>query len=92
MNHYRKHQGTPAYHSTSALNGHPATYRVTRAMRTPAEIERENQERAFKNGFLLGFALAALIACAVLWFWVIPTMDGAVQQAQQAVSYTAVAA
>ena len=61
-------------------------------MRTPAEIARENQMRAFKLGAMLGFAVAALVFALILWLWVIPTMDGAVQQARQAVSYVAVAA
>ena len=72
MSFYTK-QGTPAYHSKSALSGHAAKRSVTRRMTVPAEIERENQMRAFKLGAMLGF---------VLWGWVIPTMDAAVATAQ----------
>ena len=55
-------------------------------MRIPAEIERENQERAFKWGLALGFAAACLIFGIILWVWVIPTMDAAVATAQGMVS------
>jgi hypothetical protein len=51
-------------------------------MRIPAEIERENQMRAFKAGLLLGIGVAALVCGLILWLWVIPTMDAAVATAQ----------
>ena len=54
---YRKQPGTPTYHSTSTRKGQQAKPSVTRTMRIPAEIERENQMRAFKTGAMLGFAL-----------------------------------
>lgn len=81
-----RNQGTPNHHVASALNGQPASYRVSRPMRIPAEIERENQERAFKWGLALGFAAACLIFGIILWVWVIPTMDAAVATAQGMVS------
>lgn len=77
-----RNQGTPNRQVVSALKGQPASYRVTRPMRIPAEIERENQARAFKNGLLLGFAGACLIFGIILWAWVIPAMDAAVATAQ----------
>ena len=88
----KKYPGTPNYHIASARKGQQAKPSVPRPMRTPAEIARENQMRAFKLGAMLGFAVAALVFALILWLWVIPTMDGAVQQARQAVSYVAVAA
>lgn len=38
----------------------------------------------FKAGLLAGFSISALIFCALLFLWVIPTMDGAVDMAMQA--------
>lgn len=82
MTKQKKYPGTPTYHSTSARKGQQAKPSVTRTMRMPAEIERENQMRAFKTGAMLGFAVAALIFGLILWLWVIPTMDAAVATAQ----------
>lgn len=46
---------------------------------------KEQQEASqFKAGVLVGFLAATLVFLAVLWLWVIPTMDGAVATAQQA--------
>lgn len=78
----RKQPGTPNYHIASARNGRQAKTSVTRTMRIPAEIERENQMRALKVGFLAGFAVAAIIFGAILWLWVIPTMDAAIDTAR----------
>lgn len=82
MTKQKKYPGTPTYHSTSARKGQQAKPSITRTMRIPAEIERENQMRAFKTGAMLGFAVAALIFGLILWLWVIPTMDAAVATAQ----------
>ena len=82
MTKQKKYPGTPTYHSTSARKDQQAKPSVTRTMRIPAEIERENQMRAFKTGAMLGFAVAALIFGLILWLWVIPTMDAAVATAQ----------
>lgn len=82
MTKQKKYPGTPTYHSTSARKGQQAKPSVTQTMRIPAEIERENQMRAFKTGAMLGFAVAALIFGLILWLWVIPTMDAAVATAQ----------
>ena len=86
---YSTKEGTPTYHSTSARNGRQAANSVSRqtrmpaqTMRIPAEIERENQMRAFKAGLLLGIGVAALVCGLILWLWVIPTMDAAVATAQ----------
>lgn len=82
MTKQKKYPGTPVYHNLSARNGRQATHSVTRPMRVPAEIERENQMRAFKSGLLLGVGVAALVCGLILWLWVIPTMDAAVATAQ----------
>lgn len=89
MTKQKKYPGTPTYHSTSARNGRQAANSVTRqtrmpahVMRIPAEIQRENQMRAFKAGLLLGVGVAALVCGLILWLWVIPTMDAAVATAQ----------
>lgn len=78
----KKYPGTPVYHNLSARKGQQAKPSVTRPMRIPAEIERENMMRAFKTGVMLGFAVAALIFGLILWLWVIPTMDAAVETAK----------
>ncbi len=82
MTKQKKYPGTPVYHNLSARKGQQAKPSVTRTMRIPAEIERENQMRAFKTGLMLGFALAALVFGLILWLWVIPTMDAAVETAK----------
>lgn len=46
----------------------------------------------FKAGVMVGFLMASMVFLAVLWLWVIPTMDQAVQQAQQAASCGVVSA
>lgn len=56
--------------------------------RRAAQPERSQ----FKAGVMVGFLAAMIIFLAVLWLWVIPTMDVAVHQAQQAVSYGTVSA
>lgn len=86
MTNQKKYPGTPAYHSMSTRNGRQATHSVTRQMRIPAEIERENQTRAFKAGLVLGIGIASLVFGLILWLWVIPTMDAAVATAQGMVS------
>lgn len=56
--------------------------------RRAAQPERSQ----FKAGVLVGFLAAMIIFLAVLWLFVIPTMDVAVRQAQQAASYGVVSA
>lgn len=46
---------------------------------------RDAEERGLKTGFLLGLCVGLLACGLVLWLWVIPTMDGAVEMARQAV-------
>lgn len=78
----KKYPGTPNYHIASARKGQQAKQSVPRQMRTPGEIERENQMRAFKCGLMIGVGAAALVFGLILWLWVIPTMDAAVAAAQ----------
>ena len=82
MTNARKQPGTPNYHIASARKGQPAKANIPRHLRTPADLERENQMLAFKCGLMLGFGAAALILGLVLWLWVIPTMDAAVDMAK----------
>lgn len=88
----RKQPSAPNYHIASARKGRQAKATIPRALKTPADLARDNRKKAFKCGLMLGFAGAALIFALILWLWVIPTMDGAVRQARQAVSYGAVSA
>lgn len=81
----KKYPGTPIYHNVSARNGLRAKHSVTRQIRIPAEIERKNLKRALAIGAMLGFIASAAVFGAVLWGWVIPTMDAAVATAQGAV-------
>lgn len=56
--------------------------------RRAAQPERSQ----FKAGVMVGFLMASMVFLAVLWLFVIPTMDQAVQQAQQAASCGVVSA
>ncbi len=53
------------------------------ARRRPTAREMQDASM-FKLGVMVGFAAAALICIAVMYLWVIPTMDGAVETARQA--------
>lgn len=85
MNHYTR-QGTPNHHVASAHAGHMATASVSRRGDLPIDFLREKQKKAFREGLLVGFCGAVLIFAALLWLWVIPTMDGAVGAAMGALS------
>lgn len=80
----KKYPGTPNYHIASARKGQQAKQSVSRQMRTPGEIARENQMRAFKCGLMLGAGAVAIVCCLILWLWVIPTMDASIAAAQGA--------
>lgn len=87
MNRNQKHPGTPTYHSRSARKGRQAKPIVTQTGDLLSYQQRRYEEqlsRNFKCGLMLGFAAAALAMCALLWLWVVPTMDGAVNSAQAA--------
>ena len=49
----------------------------------PTAKEQLDMSR-FKAGVMVGFLAATLVFLAVLWLWVIPTMDGAVATAKAA--------
>ena len=78
----KKYPGTPTYHSTSARSGRQATFSVPRHDLIHEEFERESRARAFGVGALVGFAISAVAFAAVLWLWVMPTMNAAVEAAQ----------
>lgn len=55
----------------------------------PFEVKRPTAKEQlgmshFRAGVLVGFLAAMLVFLAVLWLWVIPTMDGAVATAKAA--------
>lgn len=52
----------------------------------------QSERSQFKVGVMVGFLMASMVFLAVLWLFVIPTMDQAVQQAQQAASCGVVSA
>ncbi len=89
----RKKASAPSYQLDGA--------RMDRAANGAANIipfERRDRPTAkemhdadmFKLGVMVGFAAAALICIAVMYLWVLPTMDGAVAAAQQAYQMSAV--
>lgn len=81
--------GAPSYQLVSARS--PQRRGVTiiqQRQRQPQRRGRVPLSQDFKAGLFLGFAAAALVCSAVLWLWAIPTVDGAVEQARQAASYS----
>ena len=80
-----RYAGTPTNHSKSARTSTRTPRIVSReGYRLPAQEQSDRQKDAFKAGLLLGITVTALTMCALLWFWIIPTMDGAVHSAQAA--------
>ena len=88
----RKKAGAPCYRTSGTryanASKEAATIMPFEGKRQTAQPERSQ----FKAGVMVGFLAAMIIFLAVLWLWVIPTMDVAVHQAQQAVSYGTVTA
>lgn len=96
MTNQKKYPGTPAYHSMSARKGQPATHSVTRSYEIPrikciyppgkCPLINGGYDRirndSFKTGLLLGIGAAALVFALILWLWVMPTMNAAVEAAQ----------
>lgn len=72
---YSTKEGAPTYHSQSA-HSRTATKSVTR---------RERYVTDFTAGLMIGLLVATAAFLVVLWAWVIPTMDGAVAAAAEAV-------
>lgn len=90
----RKKASAPCYHTSGAryvaASKEAATIIPFEGKRPTAQEQLERSQ--FKAGVMVGFLAALMIFLAVLWLWVIPTMDAAVHQAQQAASYGAVPA
>lgn len=88
----KKRAGAPCYRTSGTRY---ATASKEAATIIPFDGRRQTAQpecSQFKAGIMVGFLAAAAIFLAVLWLWVIPTMDVAVHQAQQAVSYGVVSA
>lgn len=88
----KKKASAPSFHTSGTRQNSPS-YEGTSII--PFEGKRptaqEQLERSqFKAGVMVGFLAALVIFLAVLWLWVIPTMDQAVADAQHAVSTMAV--
>ena len=77
----KKKAGAPSYQLDGI--GNDAVTIIPSERKRPTAHEQLEADR-FRVGFMVGFLAAALIFLAVLWFWVIPTMDGAVATAQAA--------
>lgn len=88
----KKKASAPCYHASgtryATASKEAATIIPFEGGRRAAQPERSK----FKAGVMVGFLMASMVFLAVLWLFVIPTMDQAVHQAQQAVSYGTVTA
>ena len=81
-----RYAGTPSNHTKSARTSNRTPRIVARCWRyrLPAQERADRQRDAFRAGLLVGITVTALAMCALLWLWIIPTMDGAVHSAQAA--------
>lgn len=86
--HNRQVQGAPRGRQADSIVAQPRDPGRYQAMCKRDEDLRRN----FKAGLYLGLAMGLGIMALIMWLAVIPTMDGAVHQAQQAVSYGTVTA
>lgn len=88
----KKKASAPCYHASgtryATASEEAATIIPFEGGRRTARPERSQ----FKAGVMVGFLMASMVFLAVLWLFVIPTMDQAVQQAQQAASCGVVSA
>ncbi len=89
----KKKASAPSYHTPSArmnrIENDAST--IIPFERKPSPTAKEMQDASqFKAGVMVGFLAALMIFLAVLWLWVIPTMDQAVADAQRAVGSMAV--
>lgn len=65
----------------------PGAPRKGQGYRQPQpQYSAQEVERAFKTGVLIGVSIALLVCAAVIWFWAVPTVEGAVEMARQAVA------
>lgn len=76
MARYSTKEGAPTYHSTSA-------HSRTANKRVPLN-GASRYTNDFRAGLMLGLLIGTAAFLAVLWAWVIPTMDGAVAAAAEA--------
>ena len=87
-----KKASAPCYHTSGtryvAASKEAASIIPFEGKRPTAQEQLERSQ--FKAGVMVGFLAALMIFLAVLWFWVIPTMDQAVADAQRAVGTMAV--
>lgn len=88
----KKKASTPRYHTSGtryvAASKEAASIIPFEGKRPTAQEQLERSQ--FKAGVMVGFLAALMIFLAVLWLWVIPTMDQAVADAQRAVGSVAV--
>lgn len=84
--HTYKEASTPGYQldgtRMNSISNDAQTIIAPKAYR-PTARERLGSD-AFRAGAIVGFLVASAIFLAVLWLWVVPTMDGAVAAAKQA--------
>ena len=79
----KKKASAPSFHTSG-------TRYVAASKEAATIIPFEGKRPQFKAGVMVGFLAALMIFLAVLWLWVIPTMDQAVADAQRAVGSMAV--
>ncbi len=88
----KKKASAPSYHTSGTryvtASKEAATIIPFEGKRPTAKEQLERSQ--FKAGVMVGFLAALMIFLAVLWLWVIPTMDQAVADAQRAVGSMAV--
>lgn len=92
----KKYPGTPVYQNMSARNGRQASYNIIRDYEIPklkciypvgkcplvnGGLDRIKNE-CLATGMLIGFGVTLLVFGLILWLWVIPTMDAAVETAK----------
>lgn len=89
----KKKASAPRYHTsgTRYVAASKEAASIIPFERKPRPTAKEMQDASqFKAGVMVGFLAALMIFLAVLWLWVIPTMDQAVADAQRAVGSMAV--
>lgn len=88
----KKKASAPSLHTSGtryvAASKEAATIIPFEGKRPTAQEQLERSQ--FRAGVMVGFLAALMIFLAVLWLWVIPTMDQAVADAQRAVGTMAV--
>lgn len=89
----RKKASAPSYQLDGTRMNRPGNEAATiipfERKRRPTAQEMQDASM-FKLGVMVGFAAAALICVAVMYLWVLPTMDNAVATARQAYQASAV--